>query len=269
MPRVTAHLSPVEAARRLGVSVRALRLYERHGLVRPLRTSAGWRVYGPDEITRLHQVLMLKGLGLPLARIGELIKGRLASLDALLALQEDVLVLRKQQAEQALAAVRSARRRLACGGTLSLDDLANLTRETTMTEKLTDEHWTEAFQPLWKKHLSPSEIDELRARKVEALESFGGDQAAVAKAWSDLISDADAEMAKGDPGSSKAAALVRRWKVLQDAFTGADPALTAKTGAIWQEALSDPAMAPQLPMTKALWDFMAEAGRRLKASEAA
>jgi DNA-binding transcriptional MerR regulator len=244
-------------------------LYERHGLVRPLRTSAGWRVYGPDEITRLHQVLMLKGLGLPLARIGELIKGRLASLDALLALQEDVLVLRKQQAEQALAAVRSARRRLACGGTLSLDDLANLTRETTMTETIGDEHWPEAFKPLWQKHMSAQELDELQARKMGAFESFGGDQEAVATAWYDLIRDCNAEMSKGDPGSPAAVALVRRWKVLQDAFTGGDPALTAKTGAIWQEALSDPAMAPQLPMTKALWDFMAEAGRRLKASEAA
>ncbi len=263
MPSITAHLSPVEAARRLGVSVRALRLYEQHGLVRPHRSTTGWRAYGPDQITRLHQVLTLKGLGLPLSQIGELINGRLASLDALLALQEDVLVLRKQQADQALAAVRSARWRLCCGEQLSLDDLTNLTRETT------DEHWTAAFQPLWCKHLSQPEIDELRARKAAAMESFGGDGATVGKAWSDLISDADAEMAKGDSGSPEAAALVRRWKVLQDAFTGADPVLTAKTGAIWQEALSDPAMAPQLPMTKALWEFMAEASRRLKASAAA
>ncbi len=269
MSSVGPHLSPVEAARRLGVSVRALRLYERHGLVRPLRTSAGWRLYGPDEITRLHQVLTLKGLGLPLSRIGELIKGRLASLDAVLALQEDVLVLRKSQADQALAAVRAARRRLRCGEPLSLDDLTNLTRETTMTKKLTDEHWAEAFQPLWKKHLTASEIDELKARKMGALESFGGDQEAVAAAWYDLIRDCNTEMEKGDSGSPEAAALVRRWKVLQDAFTGADPILTAKTGAVWQEALNDPVVAPQLPMTKALWDFMADASRRLKASEAA
>jgi hypothetical protein len=136
-----------------------------------------------------------------------------------------------------------------------------------MTEKMTDGHWTEAFQPLWRKHLSQDEIDELQARKVDALKSFGGDQEAVANAWYDLISDCNAEMAKGDPGSPGAAALVRRWKVLQDGFTGADPVLTSKTGVIWQEALSDPAMAPQLPMSKAVWDFMAEAGRRLKSVE--
>ncbi len=80
-------LSPSETARRLGVGVRALRLYERRGLVCPGRTHAGWRVYGPNEIERLHQVLTLKSLGLSLARITQLLGGRVANLPALLALQ--------------------------------------------------------------------------------------------------------------------------------------------------------------------------------------
>jgi len=37
---------------RLGVSAKALRLYEQRGLIAPLRTAAGWRVYGPDEMAR-------------------------------------------------------------------------------------------------------------------------------------------------------------------------------------------------------------------------
>ena len=61
------HLSPTETARRFGVSIKALRLYEQRGLLTPLRSEAGWRTYGPDQIGRLHQVLTLKGLGLPLA----------------------------------------------------------------------------------------------------------------------------------------------------------------------------------------------------------
>jgi len=87
-------LSPSETARRLGVGVRALRLYERRGLVCPGRTHAGWRLYGPNEIERLHQVLTLKSLGLSLARITQLLGGRVADLPALLALQEDVLTAR-------------------------------------------------------------------------------------------------------------------------------------------------------------------------------
>ncbi len=65
------HFSPAEAARRLGVSVKALRVYESHGLVKPLRTAADWRTYGPNEIVRLHQIVALKRLGLSLARIGQ------------------------------------------------------------------------------------------------------------------------------------------------------------------------------------------------------
>src|SRR5580704_15384413 len=73
-------LSPSETARRLGVGVRALRLYERRGLVCPGRTQAGWRVYSPNEIERLHQVLTLKSLGLSLARITQLLGWREADL---------------------------------------------------------------------------------------------------------------------------------------------------------------------------------------------
>ena len=90
-------LSPIETARRLGVGVRALRLYERRGLLCPGRTAAGWRVYGPDEIERLHQVLTLKLLGLSLSRITQLLGAREPDLMALLALQEDVLAVRIQK----------------------------------------------------------------------------------------------------------------------------------------------------------------------------
>ena len=36
-------LNPSQAAERLGVSTKALRLYEQHGLLKPIRTAAGWR----------------------------------------------------------------------------------------------------------------------------------------------------------------------------------------------------------------------------------
>ena len=127
-------LSPSEAARRLGVGVRALRLYERKGLVRPRRTGAGWRVYGPAEIERLHQVLTLKSLGLTLTRIAQLLGGREPDLSALLALHEDVLAVRIHDLERARKAVHIARSKLAGDGRLSLDDLIDLVRETTMTK---------------------------------------------------------------------------------------------------------------------------------------
>nr|WP_264162232.1 MerR family transcriptional regulator [Burkholderia metallica] len=49
MNDVTRGLSASEAAARLGVSVKALRLYERQGLVTPARTVAGYRAYQAVE----------------------------------------------------------------------------------------------------------------------------------------------------------------------------------------------------------------------------
>ena len=126
-------LSPSETARRLGVGARALRLYERRGLVRPGRTQAGWRVYGPNEIERLHQVLTLKSLGLSLARITQLLDGRVADLPALLALQDDVLTARINDLQRARQSVQAARKKVSHDSGLSLDDLIDLVRETTMS----------------------------------------------------------------------------------------------------------------------------------------
>ena len=57
MTKTGAYLRSAEAARRFGVSGKTLRLYEAHGLLRAERTLAGWRVYGPEQIARLHQII--------------------------------------------------------------------------------------------------------------------------------------------------------------------------------------------------------------------
>ena len=62
-------LSPSETAGRLGVSTKALRLYEQHGLVHPARTAAGWRAYGPDQMARAAEIAALRALGLSLAQV--------------------------------------------------------------------------------------------------------------------------------------------------------------------------------------------------------
>lgn len=124
--------SPAETARRLGVSTRALRLYESLGLVRPLRDGAGWRAYGPEQMARLHQVLALKSLGVPLKRIGALLGHRLADLDAVLQLQEAAFRARIAGDRRRLELLARVWRRLAGGESLSVDDLLHLTGETVM-----------------------------------------------------------------------------------------------------------------------------------------
>ncbi len=65
MPEESLHDEKLTAsafAARFGVTPRALRVYERAGLLRPLRTASGWRVYGACEAGILYRVLALKAL---------------------------------------------------------------------------------------------------------------------------------------------------------------------------------------------------------------
>jgi DNA-binding transcriptional MerR regulator len=66
-------LNPSAAAQRLGVSAKALRLYEQRGLVTPRRTAAGWRAYGPDEMARTAEIVNLRALGLSLSQIARVL----------------------------------------------------------------------------------------------------------------------------------------------------------------------------------------------------
>lgn len=59
-----------ELAALAGVTTRTLRWYDKEGLLKPLRTTeAGYRVYGPNEVERLQQILFYRELGLALAAI--------------------------------------------------------------------------------------------------------------------------------------------------------------------------------------------------------
>jgi len=241
---------PAEMARRLGVSPKALRVYERAGLVSPLRTAAGWRAYGPDQAARLHQILALKSLGLSLKRIGELLAGRLASLDAVLEIQQRALEIQRMETRQALALLKAARRRLAENGALSADDLTQLTKETVMKDKLkTDADWKEAFEPLIEKHYEPAEIAALGTRKIAAFEKAGYDQESFGLAWEALFEEARALKAAGDVDSPRACQLVRRWQEMMGHFIQGDAAISRKVQAVWSEATSDPNLAPRLPIS--------------------
>ena len=250
------HLSPAEAARRLGVTQKALRLYESRGLVAPVRSATGWRTYGPAEMARLHQVLALKGLGLPLARIAELMQGRLGTLARVLELQERTLARESSRVDRALGLVRAARAKVDAGEDLTIDDLTTLTQETTMTTKPSKDEMKAIFDPIIEKHFTRDEI------KERASVSYDQDQ--VTAEWDRLIAEAKALMAKGDPTSPAALNLARRWKVQVQKFTQGSPQMDAKARAVWNDAISDPQAAPKLPLNPEIFGFMGNAMAALK-----
>jgi DNA-binding transcriptional MerR regulator len=124
----SAFLSPSAAARRLGVSAKALRLYEQRGLVTPGRTAAGWRAYGPDEIARAAEIVALRALGLSLAQIARVLADDPQGLEPALAAHEAILEGRIRELAGAVEKVRELRAGLARGKAPTASELVRLLR---------------------------------------------------------------------------------------------------------------------------------------------
>jgi DNA-binding transcriptional MerR regulator len=249
------YLSPAETARALGLTVRALRVYEREGLLKPHRASSGWRAYGPDQIARLHQILALKRLGLPLARIGELLRGGALDLEGLLSLQEQQLLAQQAQVDGALRLVRAARVRLTQGEALGTEHLIQLIKVTTMSEF----QWTDAHEALAREHFTPEQMAELKARKFNAT-----DQQQASAAWTALIAEAERLRATLPPSAPEAMDLARRWQAEVAKFTGGDKALEQASAGMYRTAFQDPDRAPAMPFSPEVWTYVSEAARHAR-----
>ncbi|MGF7160436.1 DNA-binding transcriptional MerR regulator [Rhodoligotrophos appendicifer] len=131
MPSTAPVLSASEAAQRLGVSPKALRLYEQRGLVVPARTAAGWRAYGPAEMARAGEVVALRALGLSLAQVARVLKGEAHGLERALTAHQAVLEHQIRSLSDSLDAVRSLRSDLASGRIPGLGAVARLAGEVS------------------------------------------------------------------------------------------------------------------------------------------
>lgn len=120
------YLNPSEAARRLGVSAKALRLYEARGLVAPIRTAAGWRAYGPAELERAAEVAALRALGFSLAQVERVLRGDAQGLEPALAAHQARLEGQLGQLAATVEKVRGLRGELAQGQAPAVGDLARL-----------------------------------------------------------------------------------------------------------------------------------------------
>ncbi len=123
-------LSPSEAARRLGVSAKALRLYEQRGLVTPARNPVGWRSYGPAEMARGAEIVALRALGLSLTQVVRVLEGDAAGLEPALAAHQAALEGRARQLAGTIEQVRRLRTDLDQGQAPTVEALTHLLAPT-------------------------------------------------------------------------------------------------------------------------------------------
>jgi DNA-binding transcriptional MerR regulator len=126
MTSSTEFLNASEAASRLGVSAKALRLYEQRGLIVPVRTAAGWRTYGPEQMARAGEIVAMRALGLSLAEAKRVLGGDPRGLDAALASHQGVLEGRMLQLSGMMERLRLLRDRLRRGEAPANGELASL-----------------------------------------------------------------------------------------------------------------------------------------------
>lgn len=198
-----------EFATRAGVTVRALHHYDRLGLLTPAsRSESGYRLYSDRDLARLEQIVVLKFLGLPLKKIGDLLADE-SSLAEVLRAQRDVLAEKRRGLDRAILAVVEAERALGDREEPKWDALTRVIKEITMQQE--DTSWTEQYYD-----------DETKA-KVEARKAIWSPelQERVTREWNALYDDVRAVMHE-DPASPKAQAVAGRWWALVSEFTGGD-----------------------------------------------
>ncbi len=134
-------LNASEAAKRLGVSAKALRLYEQRGLIAPARTVAGWRAYGPDEMARVAEIAALRELGLSLSQVARVLGGDSASLEPALAAHQTALEGRVHHLVGVVDKVRRLRADLSKGQAPAASELARLLRPASKFSVVFDLPW--------------------------------------------------------------------------------------------------------------------------------
>jgi DNA-binding transcriptional MerR regulator len=134
-------LNSSAAAQRLGVSVKALRLYEQHGLITPGRTAAGWRAYGPDEMARGCEIVALRALGLSLSQMARVLGNDPQGLEPALAAHQATLEGRIRELAGAVEKVRDVRAGLAQGKSPTALELVRLLRPAAELSVAFDLPW--------------------------------------------------------------------------------------------------------------------------------
>lgn len=211
-----------EFAKLAGVTVRALRHYDRLGLLTPVaRSGAGYRLYRDFDLARIEQITVLKFIGFPLTRIRQLVQ-RESNLKDALQSQQQVLSHTRDRISAAIDAIGEAERSFAFGGEPDWRLLAAFVREEMKTHQLEDARQTiHERRQIWKPTLRDYEL----ARDVRAV------------------------IDRHEPPTSPASrATVARWKDAIDRFTGGDPAIRTALGRVMadQAHWPGPAMGSQV-----------------------
>jgi MerR family transcriptional regulator, thiopeptide resistance regulator len=190
-----------------GVTVKALRHYDRLGLLRPARSEAGYRLYQPGDLARLQQIIALKSVGLPLKHIRTLLDRDPLPLIATFRQQRAALEDKRRLLDRAIQALTEAETALESGASSTTAILQEVIRIMDMQDlDVMKKYYSDEAWEQWKHHYEDWPPEEWRTL------------------YRDIIAAIDS-----DPNGPVAQALADRWlRVVQ----AASPQAAIRTGLI-------------------------------------
>ena len=208
-----------EVARRTGLTARALRFYEARGLVTPLRSYNGRRYYGPAELERIHQIVMLKRAGLSLGDIARMTARRPVDLAALVEAKLAAIAQQAAALDEAQALLLSIKSRIERSEPIDVATFCSLIQQRDIV--MTDEN--AAWAAITDRYMS----EEAKADFAQAMPQLGDDAARERSEaqWRELGARIKAALPL-DPASDEALTFVREWFALLAPFSAvATPAM--------------------------------------------
>ena len=219
-------------AKHTGLTIRTLRHYDDIGLLVPShRSEAGYRLYGDDDVARLHRIQALKQLGLGLAEIGETLATNGTDLGDIIARQLAELDRQAEQVGKLRAQLLHLQAQMAQGSKPEMADLLITLELMTMYEK----------------YFNPDELKTLEAHRQQA----GPD---LDDRWAALMQSLRALMEQGVPPSDeRAQKTAAEWFPLIQETVGDDTHLLAKLDTM---ARNEPSVRQQLGMDEAVMEYL-------------
>jgi MerR family transcriptional regulator, thiopeptide resistance regulator len=209
-----------------GVTVRALHHYDRIGLLKPLRSSSGYRLYSLADLERLEQITALKFLGIPLGEIKILLQSSPLTLGESLDLQRRALTEKRDIITRAIHAIEAAEELVRSGkGT----DASVLRKIIEVIEMHPEENFIRKYY-----------TEEAWARRSHIMEEIPPETREHRRdAWRQLFLNVESAL-ELDPASEKAQILTRQWVLLVEAGTGGDSGIKAAAIKAWKDHRSWP-----------------------------
>lgn len=131
-----------DLAKKAGISTKAIRIYEKKGLLKPTAYSKGnYRLYDNEAKITLQKIITLKFVGFSLNEIGELLeRDKDNDLQKSLSYQKQLLKLKRDQIDRVIYCVDRAAERCA-EGEMDWDSFTDIMKAVIIDRKADEGHW--------------------------------------------------------------------------------------------------------------------------------